>query len=279
MGKGIGAYLLSPWNVTLELVPGTYVNSFGFLIGPLALAGVGAAMLRPASWCDAQLRAGLGFLFVTFTIWFVTFQESRYLVPILPVAAWLGAVAAAALAARGQASRDLVVVLVVFAVALAQARELPLLGSRYASALGSPPAAGAAPEDPTKHAAEFLKTELGPGDRLLPLLESRSFLLRGLDFIPYYQNEGAPTLQLLHESENEDAFHCRLVALGVTHVLINRNSLRKSPPTPIEGYDAQAINADFDRLGSWAARSTKLLWSERNVSILRLEPATCPARS
>jgi hypothetical protein len=279
MGTGIGAYLLSPWNVTLETIPGQYKNSFGFLIGPLALAGVGAALLRSGAWKDARIRAGLGFLFVTFTIWFLTFQESRYLVPLMPIAAWLGAVTAAELAARDRASRALIFGLVVLALGLAQLRELPSLPRRYAFALGSRSPRDANALDPMQRAADFLRTELRPGERVLPVLESRSFLLRGIDFIPYYQNEGAPTLQLLHESEDEDAFHCRLVALGVTHVVINRNTLRRSPPTPIDGYDARAIAADVDRLGSWAARSADVIWSEDGVSVLRLEPRACRPRS
>ena len=92
--------------------------------------------------------------------------------------------------------------------------------------------------DGATRAAAFLRRELAPGERVLLFYESRDYLFRGLDYIPFFTAEASTMLQLVHRADDAADLRCRLQAPGVSHVLVHHEMPR--PPGefcgPLSGF-------------------------------------------
>jgi hypothetical protein len=274
-GRGLFALLAAPWSLTMETNPLSYKESFGFLIGPLHLVSVGAAVLvgrvRRHPFTSLLLTAAVPL----FLIWFFTFQEARYLFAVFPITALLGALAFDATLPTplwsGRPRAALAILLVpLFAAGLAQTRDLGRLGERWTLALGPLAAPPELQPDGSYRAAEVLRRELGPEGRVLLFYESRGYVFRGLDYIPFFTAEASPILQLVHEADDPGALHCRLETLGVTHVLVNHNILRNTKKFFVEGYGPGDFAADMARFRAFLDDRTRPIWSDAGVVVRAL---------
>lgn len=133
-GRGPLDFLVLP---VMLLVDGESFDA-GEWISPLFLAFAPLALLvlQPR-----RVRVAVSAAILVFVVaWFLTSQQARFLVPLMPPAAVLAALGALALAARGRAGR--VVAVATFAVALAGG----LAASTVYAARFAPAALGAEPE-------------------------------------------------------------------------------------------------------------------------------------
>jgi hypothetical protein len=278
MGKSLKALLCAPWNLTLETRPSTYTQSFGFLIGPLHLIGVAAALAARGARRLPPVRTALKILLVFFLIWFFTFQEARYLLPAFVLTALVGAAAfdrvlPARLRSWPPAPSALLALIPLVAVALGQARDLDRLPFRYAVALGGHSAPLEQQPDPSNRAAKFLRTLLGPEDRLLLFYESRGYLFRGLDYIPFFPAESSPVLQLVHRAESVEDLRCRLEEMGVTHLLLNQRIRSRAKKVFVEGYGPRDFARDMALVNELLDHRASPVWSQGSVRVVRLAPA------
>jgi len=268
MGRDLVSWLMLPWNLTMETRPGDYLESFGFRLGPLHLLGVAAAL--PMLWLTRRREVSFLLVFagVFTTLWFLTFQEARYLLPVFPVLALIGAWAFDELTRRVPSWRSSLLLLPVYALLLCQLPLLADLGRRFAFAFqlpDSPPPAGVA--------GRHLRATLGPDDRLALLAESRSYFFRGIDTVPYQPLEGPPLLQWIHARGDVEQLHCGLLELGVTHVLLNTRTLSVYQPQWVEGYGAQEYRADLQRISDLLADRTWTIYAEDGVRVGALRAA------
>ncbi len=280
LGRSLGALLAAPWNVIMETDPRSYRESFGHPIGALPLVGAAAALLVGEVRRQARARLFLQVGLVFFLVWFFTFQEVRYLFPLFALTSALGAWAFDALlprpllGGRPRAAAALLAIPLVAAGA-AQLRLLDRFGERWALALGPLSAPLELQGDGSTRAAAFLRRELAPGERVLLFYESRGYLFRGLDYIPFFTAEASTLLQLVHRAEDAADLRCRLQALGVSHVLVNHEMLRRAGKFFVEGYASEDFAADLARLRALLRDGATPLWSEAEVSVSRLNPAAC----
>lgn len=272
-GHSLGAVVALPWTLFIASSPGVYSGGFGFDVGPLYLAALVAvavaAAIAPATRRQPLARLPLAAGGLLTLGWFFTSQEARYLLPALLLFALAGAIALDALAAR---ARLLVWALPLAALALTQAPLFASLPSRFAVALGHVSADEVAEGGDSARVAAALRASLPPDARLLLVLESRSFLFRGLDFLPYHVLEGAPVLRLVHDAADERALRCRLAALGVTHVVVNLDFARRFHPVPIPGYGAVEYTADLGRLRRFLDAWAEPIARSGGVIAARLRP-------
>ena len=81
LGRGFGAYLLLPFNLTYHT--SNFHGAGGIGLCPLALAPFGIV----AAWRDAFSKTLVLFAWLALTSWFLTQQESRFLIPVYAIAA------------------------------------------------------------------------------------------------------------------------------------------------------------------------------------------------
>lgn len=276
MGREMMDFLAAPWNVTMATTPGAYTDSFGFFIGPLHLVAVIASLICGRVRRNRVAQFLLRLVFIWFVIWFLTSQEARYLSPIFPLTSMLAAITFDVLLPKSRALRRpqaawFLVAIPLLAFAAEQVRSFDQFGMRYGTVLGDHalPSVylGSAHID---RAADFIRDESGPTDRLLLLFESRGFAFRGLDYIPYFTDYASPVLQLVHASKDAFALHCKLADLGVTYVLVNEHRTNK---ITVEGYQKEDFAQDFQRIDAFLAQGTKNVWSRYSVSVMRVLPA------
>jgi hypothetical protein len=96
MGRRAGAYLLLPLNVSTKGKPGVNYTRFDGTITPVLLVLLPLALLKR----DRRTAALLVVAAATFAFWALTSQQLRFLLPTIGLAAVLGAVGLANLAAR-----------------------------------------------------------------------------------------------------------------------------------------------------------------------------------
>lgn len=279
-GRGLLQFLAGPWNVTMETTPGVLTESFGFLIGPFHfVALVGALLLRDVRR-DPRARQLLGVAAVYYVVWFLTFQESRYLLPLFPVTAFLGGmVFARLLPAAGEALQGLrwvVVGIFVLALLLAQTRSLARLPFYYGVALGSTSREAVLGQSASIRAADLLRSRFGPGDRLLLFYEPRGYMYRGLDYVPFFTVESSPVLQLLHDAKDSRALRCALQDLGVTYVLVNLENVRHGARMFVDGYRAEDHREALKRFDGMLAVWGQQVFAEDDVRLFRLRSHPAP---
>jgi hypothetical protein len=276
MGRSLGLLLVAPWNVTMHSLGAevTYVHAFGYAIGPLPLMCVAGALWLPPVRRRPEVRLLLRSVGVLFLIWFFTIQEARYLLPTFALLGVIGAVVGEWLYERAPR----------WAMTLGATAVLPMLAlahlafwnanpHAYRIALGDvPEGRGAAPAE---LAAERLRTTLPTGGRLLVLFEPRGFYLRGLDYVPFIQNEGSPILLAMHSAFAKHATCAWLRSESVTHVLVNWPQLEAAPVISVEGY----THADFERdmlgLRAFLTASATRDFEVGGVAVYALNPETC----
>jgi dolichyl-phosphate-mannose-protein mannosyltransferase len=263
-GRGILDLLLLPVNATLRVEIGSYA-AFGYRIGVMYVVGVLAFVFaghRSPSAAGAALKlAGLLTL-----VWFYTFQEPRYLLPALCLIAVAGGVGLNCLITRGRHGAALWLIPLV-ALIHTQWSAARLLPYRYGYALGSLPLAAFEAQEPSLAVVPRLRQLMAPGDRLFLIYEPRGFFYRGLD---YLASNSWEVMQMVHEAESPAAFAEQLAALGVTHVLVNTDNVKRYRTWFVEGYGAAEFERDLARLDAFVVQETTPLFSDRHVLVRRL---------
>lgn len=278
--RSLGFLLRLPWTVTMESVPGSYRESFGYPISPLYLWLVPITLVLSA-WrrrCDVAFELTAAGVLVV--LWFFTVQESRYLLPALPLLALAGARGLDLLlpqpGRRWLSPRQMLLAPLAFAIALALVPGLNALPERWSRAFGETPLE---PELPVVRAARAIREEPGPKGRIALLFDSRSFYYRGLDYVPYQPMEAPPLLHWFHARPSVDELHCGLQAMGVTHVLVNSNLRHKSWPAWTEEYGPEDHWADLNRMQQLLTTRARLVLDQQGIAVGALIPATdCPDR-
>jgi 4-amino-4-deoxy-L-arabinose transferase-like glycosyltransferase len=264
-GRGIDDFLLLPVNLTLRARIGDY-TAFGFRAGVLYVAGALAFLVlggdrRSAAGTSSKL-AGIITVF-----WFFAAQEPRYLLPALCLAAIAGGIGLDLLLARRRGPALLLWLIPAAALLHAQWSAIVLLPYRYGYALGGLSVAGFESQEPALALVPALRHVMGPGDRLLPIHEARGYFYRGLDYVPASPPE---VMQLVHEAPTPAALADRLRALGITHVLVNANSLRLYRTWYVEGYGPREHEEDLRRLDAFLAGHTTPVIEDRGVFVRKL---------
>ncbi|MBZ5637176.1 MAG: hypothetical protein LAO51_00315 [Acidobacteriia bacterium] len=277
MGRSLGALLLLPWNLVMRTVPEVYGNSFGYQVTPLYVIGalgallVGSVRRHPLV---ARLLAAGGILTV---LWFFTFQEARFLLPALACFAVAGGAALAALASGLPGWGRLFIALPLAGLVYCQALLLEELPARYGYAIGTLSVEEFRNGHPAEAAAVELRKVMGPRDRLLLFAESRGFIFRGLDYIPYHINEGAQVLQWIHRQKNLDELHCALREQGVTYLLINVEHLHGFLPTLVPSYGLEEFEGDLALVQAFAKTRAKTVFARDGIwAGVLLDPPKCP---
>ena len=214
MGRDLPALFALPWNLVINSEPGTYKDSFGFQIGPLYVVGVLAALVVTAARRHSLVSALAKVALIYTILWFYAFQEARFLLPIFPMLAVVGAVGFDRAARLAAPWGRVLLGLPVLAVLFAQLSMLPSLPREYRTALGLSQADGQT-ERGAVAAATYLRSTMRDDDRLMLWLEERAYLFRGLDYIPYHIGSGSPALALVHSYPHGEALRCALVEMGV----------------------------------------------------------------
>jgi hypothetical protein len=152
---------------------------------------------------------------------------------------------------------------------------LPSLAANFEFALGQTPHERGDDRD-VEAAAAFVRDELAPGDKLLLWMEQRAYLFRGVDYVPYHIGSGAPTLALVHRFEDHRALGCELRAMGITHLLINRQTekLVQAGLLSPEYYIDDFI-ADRGRINRLVEASAQLVYSNGEFEVHKLEERVC----
>jgi hypothetical protein len=262
-GRGLVDLALLPINLTLRANVGDY-SGFGFRVGVAYLLGLLAFALAARHVATARLAATAAGVITL--LWFFTFQEPRYLLPGLGLAAVAGGIGLdALLPRRGPAA--LLWAIPLAALAHTQATPALLLPWRYGYALGGLSVEAFEAQDPALALVPVLRRTLGPGDRLLPIHEPRGFFFRGLDYVPATAPE---TMHLVHESGTPEELASRLRALGVTHVLVNTNNAARFRPWFVDGYSAEDDARAHATLDGFLAGHTTPVAERQGVFVRRL---------
>ncbi len=272
-GRGVTDLLLLPWRLFFVSTPGRYDGGFGFLLGPLHLAGAAALALHEVPRAPRRLWSSA----LAFTLgWFATVQEARFLLPLLPL---LGLGAACGLEAAWDATHRAVraavgaAVLAACAAVLAQASRT----HRYTLpvALGRVSPARMARLDAAERVGDRLRAELPAGARVLPLFESRAWHLRGVDAPRFHLNEGAPLWCEVHDAVTRGDLCAWLARERFTHVLVNLTGYRSTPPVAVPSYHDAAIMADMAAVQRTLHASGALWFRDEGISVWRLGPGAC----
>jgi len=279
MGRDVWALLALPWNLTMNSKFETYADSFGYEVSVLHFVGLVAVLGLAAS--GKRLRA-IPFLVplleiagVFVLIWFFTFQEARFLLPIFPLIAYAGAIAIDGLVGASPAWGRGLLALPLIAVIHSQLSMVPSLAANFEFALGRTPHEYGDDRD-VEAVAAFVREEMAPGDKLLLWMEQRSYLFRDVDYVPYHIGSGAPTLELVHRFEDHRALYCELRAMGITHLVINRLTEKLIQPGLLSPeYYIDDFIADRGRINQMLKTTAQRLYSSGNFEVHELEERTC----
>jgi hypothetical protein len=273
MGRGPLAFLLGPINVSLRGAPGFYSGGFGYVVGPLHLAGLAALAVAPSS----PLRRSLGVaVALGYVGWFVTVQEARYLLPLTPLLALGSATALEAfLGAAPPRARFVPWALSLSALVVAWCVFSPSLGPVVRVALGPIHPARVARLEAAERLGDALRAGLPPRSRVLSLFESRTWHLRGIDSVFFHVNQGAPTWAELHDARVAGRMCAWLLGRGVTHVLINGTQYQRSPPTAVDGYHDADIFDDMRATRALLQRAASVAFREEGIVVYAIDPPRC----
>jgi hypothetical protein len=161
------------------------------------------------------------------------------------------------------------------AVVHSQLSMLPSLAANFEFALGKTPPERV-DDRGVEAAAAFVRDEMAAGDKLLLWMEQRAYLFRGVDYVPYHIGSGAPTLALVHRFEDHQALGCELQAMGITHLLINRQTERLVQAGLLSSeYYIDDFFADRRRVNQLVKTTARLLYSSGEFEVHELEERTC----
>jgi hypothetical protein len=279
MGRDGWSLLALPWNLTMNSKPGTYGESFGFQVTALHLVGLVAVLGLAAS--GKRLRAipllvpMLEIVGVFVLIWFFTFQEARFLLPIFPLIAYAGAVAIDGLIVASPGWGRGLLALPLIAVVHSQALMLPSLAENYEFALGKK-SHEQGNDRGLKGAGTLLRREMSHRDKVLLWMEQRAFRMYGLNYVPYHIGSGAPILALVHRFADHRALYCELREMGITHIVINRGFEKMvSPGLLNQEYFIDDFLADRNRIDQLVKARAWRLYSSGGIEVHELEKRPC----
>lgn len=230
MGRGLKALLLLPWNLTM------HSDRFGdgsFLIltpGPLFLALLPWAIFR-AIWgpkAGPFLRGALTYLSLRVLVWFWLSQQSRFLIPLLPLGAVAASVGVVASFRRGilkVAVEGLAVAVLIVHGALFLTSSLPAIYAEREEYLAK--AVDIYP------AQRWANLSLPEGAKILLIGETRGFYL---DRRYMWGDEGHHTLLRYSRMRSAGELLSMLRTLGITHIMVNL----RFAPTFFDGRDAMS---------------------------------------
>jgi hypothetical protein len=276
MGRDAVAYLMLPWNLTVGSTPGTYRNSFGFQIGALHVI----SLVAGAAVCVWRRRSDMALLLLQAWIfasaWFLVFQEVRFLLPLAATLSWVGAWAFDQLLPEARRWRAALLSIPAIALGYCWLAQLDGLGDRFALAIGGRSHETVLMRDSQRIALARSRAELGQRARIFLVGASRSHLFSGLDYVPYQALEGPPTLEWLRQARDVVDLHCRLDALGATHVLLDEVALEQRPKV-VPSYGSGDFERDIGKVRRLMAQRGHTLHDRHGVKVVRLEPAVgCP---
>ena len=270
-GRDLGEFLAFPWTLSTGLKPSGQPY-FSHQVGSLYFVALVACLLalgRAGPLETTCLRVALAMS----VLWFWSgSQSSRYILPALVLLALPGGLALERLTRYRRVLRGVVVAVLAAGVLHGQWTQWKHLPWRWGYALGHLSVGSFEAQEPALVAGRQLRSTLGDDSRLLLVYESRGFLFRGLDYVPYHINEGAPTLQLIRRSADVDDLELRLRALGVTHVLVNLENVAKYRTRLVPGYRQADFDRDQQLLIDFLDQETELVLRERHVIVRRVVP-------
>jgi hypothetical protein len=279
MGRDLWSLLALPWNLTMNSKPGIYANSFGYEVSALHFVGLVAVVGLAAS--GKRLRAIpllvplLEAVGVFVLIWFFAFQEARFLLPIIPLIAYAGAVAIDGLVVASPVWGRGLLALPLIAVVHSQFSMLPSLAANFEFALGQTPHQRG-DDRGVEAVSAFVRGEMAPEDKLLLWMEQRGYLFRGVDYVPYHIGSGAPTLELVHRFGDHRALYCELRSMGITQLVINRLAEKLVQPGLLgPKYFIDDFIADRSRINQLVKTTARLLYSNGGLEVHELEERTC----
>jgi len=240
MGRGLGDYLLLPWNAAVEGQMGRNYRHFDGVISPLPLAFIplAALMRNRAPWLKM-----LGLCVIPFVCWAATSQQIRFLIPLLPLtstatAGILWSFDRDALGSKKNYVRGLGVACVLAFLAVFQ---VPMLARNAGAKL--PVVTGDVSREEylsnSVHSYPIIRhanETLSPEARILMIWENEGYYLER----PYLADssfEASQIAQWTATAGTPAAFAADLRAKGVTHVIYNHVLGRVFAPMYGPGYD------------------------------------------
>jgi hypothetical protein len=276
MGRDAWALLKLPWNLTVGSIPGSYRDSFGFQLSPLHAIGFVSALALALYRRRRDIARALVMVVVFALLWFPFFQEVRFLLPLAGILALLGGWAFDELLPRRPGLASVLWVFPFLGAGLAGSAQLAELGTRYTLALGSAPRAAEQKRYAGPAGAAALRATLASHSdaKVFLVAESRSYLFRGLDYIPYQPLEAPPTLEWLRAQPDVGALHCGLQDMGVTHVFANFNNIAGPVrPRAIPDYAAGDYAADMQRIKDLMDQRGRAIYKRGGIGVVRLSRA------
>lgn len=272
-GRDLVSLVLAPFRLVFTDHPERYTGGYGYLLGPLHLAGALGLFLRPIPGVAPRMGVAVGVFFLG---WFASVQESRYLLPLLPLLALSSACALDAALEHGARWRR-GVTLAGVAVAACSVLSMASAGYRHVVpvALGRVRPERVARLDVAERVGDRLRAELPPGARVLPLFESRAWHLRGVSAPYFHVNQGAPLWAELHDARVRRGLCAWVARERFTHVLVNLPAYRASPPYAAPGYRDADIMADMRAALSLLRGSAELWFEDAGVQVWRLRAGAC----
>ena len=265
-----------------HIVDGLDFGTFGGQMDGFPTIGLlylGLVLLVPVCWrrLDPVLRAPLLVGAIAgFAFWIVNLHVHRYVVPVLlPAAVLIGASLAATVDGATRRTRAGLIALLAVAISWNLSTTVSREGlDRLGSTLG------VVDEEETLHrwVSSYIALDavrsLPEGSRIHLVAEARALgFERPVDIEHPF---GAPLiLELARQSQDPGEIAAALSAGGVTHVLTNRwEALRIAEMQGRERYFEYSDPATAAKLEAFSHRCLEEIWSERGVSLYRLEP-TC----
>lgn len=245
----------------------------------IGLLYLGLVLLVPVCWrrLDPVLRAPLlAAMIAGYAFWIVNLHVHRYVVPVLvPAAVLIGMALAATLEGTSRKTRAGLITLLVVAISWNISTTFSREGlDRLGSTLGVVDAEETLQHWVSSSVAWDAVRSLPEGSRIHLVAESRALgFERPVDIEHPF---GAPlVLELARQSRNPDEIAAALSSRGITHVLTNRWEAQRI--AEMQGrvrffeYENPAAAANLE---GFSRQCLEEIWSERGVSLYRLDP-TC----
>ena len=284
MGRDLWALLKLPWNLSVVSTPDVYTGSFGYRLSPLHAIGFASALAVALLRRRLDMARGLVMVATLVLLWFLLFQEPRFLLPAAGILALLAGSAVDELLppARRLAAASVLWIPLLAAVGLAWLPQLDRLGVRYGVALGVLGLGDPRTEDAISALRGAVASD--PRARIFLFGMSQSYRFRGLDSVPYQALEAPPTLAWVHASPDTQSLYCRLRALQVSHLFADFQTLRGgSRPAVVPEYGAAEYRADIQRVADLMDERAQTIYRKGGIRIAALAPpgpgAECPPPS
>ncbi len=244
----------------------------------IGLLYLGLVLLVPVCWrrLDPELRAPLLVgVFAGYAFWIVNLHVHRYVVPVLvPAAVLIGSALAVTFEGTSRKTRVGLISLLVVAISWNLSTAVSREGlDRLGATLGVVEDEEILHRWVSSYVAFDAVRSLPEGSRVHLVAEARALgFERAVDIEHPF---GVPLiLELARQNQDPGEMAAALSADGVTHVLTNRwEALRIAEMQGRERYFEYHDNATEDNLEGFSNRCLEEIWSERGVSLYRLDPA------